>query len=168
MPRTTALGQATRVAPEDADHDLLAVLDDPEHPATLLARTADGRDIELPASLVRMLRAAVHHLLRGNTVLTLPLETRLTPNQAAELLGISRPFLLDLIARGHLVAEALPESRHRVLRLADVLEFQAKRERRGHARRAIVEIVEDETPRDPWPRRPYEGGNAMGLVQPAY
>jgi excisionase family DNA binding protein len=78
------------------------------------------------------------------TVPTLPLETRLTPNEAAELLGISRPFLLDLIARGHLAAEALPESRHRILRLADVLEFQAKRERRGQARRAIVETVEDE------------------------
>ena len=71
-------------------------------------------------------------------------ETGLTPNEAAELLGISRPFLLDLMARGQLAAEALPESRHRIVRLADVLEFQAKRERRGQARRAIVEIVEDE------------------------
>ena len=78
------------------------------------------------------------------------------------MLGISRPFLLDLIARGHLAAEALPESRHRILRLADVLQFQAKRERRGHARGAIVEIVEDEFPRDPWRFSPDRGCCRIG------
>lgn len=74
-------------------------------------------------------------------------ETGLTPNEAAELLGISRPFLLDLMTRGRLAAGALPESRHRIVRLADVLEFQAEGERRGQTKLAIgeiVEIVEDE------------------------
>jgi excisionase family DNA binding protein len=89
--------------------------------------------------------------LRGNRAATVrrgrgehggPRETQLTPNEAAELLGISRPFLLDLMTRGRLAAGALPESRHRIVRLADVLEFQAEGERRGQTKLAIAEIVE--------------------------
>jgi len=110
----------------------------------LLARTSDRREIELPSALSRVLRAAVQDLLDGHTVLILSLETSLSPNEAAELLGISRPFLLDLIADGRIPAERLPGSSHRVLRLSDLLAFQADRERRGAARRAIMDIVEDE------------------------
>ena len=144
MPRPAVLTNATRVAPEDTDRASLVALDDADNPVRLIARTSDGREIELPEALGRMLRAAAHDLLGGNTVLALPLETRLTPNEAAELLGISRPFLLDLIAQGRIPAEPLPDSTHRLLRLTDVLAFQAERERRGEARRAIMQIVEDE------------------------
>lgn len=144
MSRTAVLANATKVAPEDADRELLITLGDSEHPARLLVRTPDGREVELPAALARMVHGAAGELLHGNIVLLLALETCLTPNEAAELLGVSRPFLLDLITRGHLEAESLPGSSHRLLRLADVLEFQAKRERRGEARRAIMEIAEEE------------------------
>jgi excisionase family DNA binding protein len=144
VPRSSVLGHAISVEPDEADRASLAVLDDDEHPVRLIARTSDGREIELPEALGRMVRATVRDLLGGNTVLALPMETRLTPNEAAELLGISRPFLLELIAAGRIPAEALPDSRHRLLRLTDVLAFQAVRERRGQARRAIMQIVEDE------------------------
>lgn len=144
MPRTSVLSHATRVAPEETDRASLAALGDDGAPVRLIARTGDGREIELPEALGRMLRAAILDLLDGNTVLTLPLETCLTPNEAAELLGISRPFLLDLIEQGKIPAATLPGSRHRLLRLTDILAFQAERERRGNARRAIMQIVEDE------------------------
>jgi excisionase family DNA binding protein len=138
------LANATRVAPEETDRASLTALGDDDNPVHLIARTSDGREIELPEALGRMLRAAALDLLDGNTVLTLPLETRLTPNEAAELLGISRPFLLDLIAQGKIPAAPLPDSSHLLLRLTDLLAFQAERERRGNARQAIMQIVEDE------------------------
>jgi excisionase family DNA binding protein len=72
-----------------------------------------------------------------------PLETRLTPNEAAQLPGISRPFLLRLIDHGHLPATHLTGSTHRHLRLADVLEFQGRRERRRNATEQISNIVEE-------------------------
>lgn len=76
-------------------------------------------------------------------MLAVPLKTRLTPNEAAELLGVSRPFLLRLIDQGTLPAENLPGSRHRHLRLSVVLEFQTRRERRREATRRIAELAED-------------------------
>jgi excisionase family DNA binding protein len=143
MPRTTALARATRIEPTDADHDILNALDRANAPGQLVLRAADGREIELPDVLTALVRAATHILAQGDILLAVPLETRLTPNEAAELLGVSRPFVLRLIDEGHLSAENLPGSTHRHLRLADVLEFQARREQRHKATGQISHIVED-------------------------
>ena len=48
-------------------------------------------------------------------------EVRLTPAEVGELLGLSRPFVVRLLDAGEIPAEHLPDSRHRVVRLADVL-----------------------------------------------
>ena len=143
MPRTAVLSHATRVEPTPADHEVFAELEQHGLRGTLVLQASDGRAIGLPDSLARLVLAAVHSLAQGDTVLALPLETRLTPNEAAELLGISRPFLLRLIDDGKIAAEHLPGSSHRYLRLSDVLEFQAQREKRREAAQAISEIAED-------------------------
>ncbi|WP_053619205.1 helix-turn-helix domain-containing protein [Nocardiopsis sp. NRRL B-16309] len=70
-------------------------------------------------------------------------ETTLSPAEAAEMLGLSRPFVVRLLDEGAIPSERLPGSRrHRMVRLEDVLEFQAKRERRREGRRKIVDAVE--------------------------
>jgi excisionase family DNA binding protein len=69
-------------------------------------------------------------------------EVRLTPAEAGELLGLSRPFVARLLDAGELASEYLPGSRHRVIALADVLEFRARRERRREGRRRIADVVE--------------------------
>ena len=58
-----------------------------------------------------------------------------------ELLGLSRPFVARLLDAGEIPSERLPDSRHRVVRLADVLEFQVRRERRRAGRRRIADEV---------------------------
>ena len=62
--------------------------------------------------------------------------------EVGELLGLSRPFVVRLLDDGEIPSEFLPDSRHRVVRLADVLEFQTKRERRRSGRRHVAEAVE--------------------------
>jgi excisionase family DNA binding protein len=52
---------------------------------------------------------------------------------AAELLGLSRPFVARLLERGDIPSELLPGSRHRRIKLEDVLAVQ---DRRVEARRA--------------------------------
>lgn len=143
MARSALVAHSTRIEPTAADHDLLTALDSEVPQGRLVLRGPDGTEIDLPESLATLVRATAQALARGNTVLAVPLETRLTPNEAAELLGVSRPFLLRLINEGILPAEFLPGSRHRHLRLSDVLEFQAGRERRREATRRISEIVEE-------------------------
>jgi excisionase family DNA binding protein len=93
--------------------------------------------------LVTILLASAGELSEGHAVTVIASEVRLTPAEVGELLGLSRPFVVRLIDAGDLAAEHLPGSRHRLVRLSDVLEFQARRERRRTGRRRVVDAVED-------------------------
>jgi excisionase family DNA binding protein len=109
----------------------------------LVLRLPDGKEITLPASLIRVLLASAGPLSEGLAVTVLASDVELTPQEVGELLGLSRPFVVRLIDAGDLPAERLPHSRHRVVRLSDVLEFQARRERRRLGRRRLAQAVED-------------------------
>jgi len=87
--------------------------------------------------------ASAGELSEGHAVTILASEVMLTPAEVGELLGLSRPFVVHLIEGGELPAEHLPGSRHRVVRLSDVLEFQARRERRRTGRRRVAEAVDE-------------------------
>jgi excisionase family DNA binding protein len=76
-------------------------------------------------------------------VTILATEVPLTPAEAGELLGLSRPFVVWLLDEGRIPAEFLPKSRHRVISLADLLEFQAVRERRKQGRTQIADAFQD-------------------------
>jgi excisionase family DNA binding protein len=73
--------------------------------------------------------------------MAIPAEVMLTPTETAELLGLSRPFVARLLDRGDIPSELLPESRHRRIKLEDVLAFQDRRERRSEGRRRIADIA---------------------------
>jgi excisionase family DNA binding protein len=131
MPRTGVLVHATRIEADSSDRELLEHLEATAAASEVLLvlRGPNGTDIELPGSLVSLVLAAAHDLAKGNAVFTLPVETRLTPREVAEVLGLSRPFVARLLDEGEIPSQHLPDSRHRVVRLVDVLEFQARRER---------------------------------------
>ncbi|NKY99641.1 helix-turn-helix domain-containing protein [Nocardiopsis alborubida] len=144
MVRSSVLGRAPRIEPRGEDRWITekVVSFTGTSGARLLLRTADGSELALPESLVRILVASANELSEGHAVTVLASETCLTPAEAAELLGLSRPFVVRLLDAGEIPSERLPDSRHRVVRLEDVLEFQARRERRRAGRRRIAEAVE--------------------------
>ncbi|MFD3807587.1 excisionase family DNA-binding protein [Streptomyces sp. NPDC058619] len=65
--------------------------------------------------------------------------TRLTPAEAAEVLGLSRPFTVRLLDSGDIPSDRPPGSRRRLVRLADVLAFPERRNRRREGRRRIAD-----------------------------
>jgi excisionase family DNA binding protein len=103
----------------------------------------DGRTVALPAALVDVVRATAGELANGHTVTVLPAETVLTPAEAGQLLGLSRPFVVRLLDEGEIPSERLPRSRHRRVRLSDVLAFNARRDQRREGRRRIAETLSD-------------------------
>ncbi|MGE5830424.1 MAG: helix-turn-helix domain-containing protein [Micromonosporaceae bacterium] len=144
MARSSVLGNATRVEPRPDDMESAAAVSRiAAEVVELVLRLPDGHDIVLPTTLVKILLASAGELAEGHAVTVLASEVRLTPADVGELLGLSRPFVVRLIDSGQLAAQHLPDSRHRVVRLADVLEFQARRERRRSGRQRIAEAVED-------------------------
>ncbi|MFF0910926.1 excisionase family DNA-binding protein [Microbacterium enclense] len=71
------------------------------------------------------------HVGRGASVSLEPIDRQLTTQQAATLLGVSRNTLVRLLDEHELPFERLGESRHRRLRLQDVLAYRdRKREER--------------------------------------
>ena len=69
-------------------------------------------------------------------------EVALGPAEAADLLGLSRPFVVRLLDDGTIPSQQLPQSRQRKVLLSDVLSFQDRRSRMRAGRRKIMEIVE--------------------------
>jgi len=143
MARSSVLGEATRVEPTSDDRDRAAAISRAAvgvSQATL--RLPDGEEIVLPESLVAVLIASAGQLSQGHGVTVLATEVSLTPAEVGELLGLSRPFVARLLDAGEIPSDHLPDSKHRVVRLVDVLEFQARRERRRAGRRRIADAVQ--------------------------
>ncbi len=145
MARSSVLGSATRVAPEPEDKDLVAIINQAVAKVTHLAvRLPSGEEVELPEALIKILKASAEELSAGRSVTVLASEELLTPAEAAELLGLSRPFVARLLDHEQIPSEFLPGSTHRLIKLTDVLAFQTERQRRRTGINRIREIAESE------------------------
>lgn len=84
----------------------------------------DGETMEIPASLYEVLRRAAHQLAAGMAVSIVPIGTQLSTQQAADLLGVSRPHVVKLLE-----SDEIPHTKtgkHRRVLLEDVLTYQAR------------------------------------------
>lgn len=61
-----------------------------------------NEDVTLPASAVRLLVDLLAQMAEGNAVTLIPIHAELTTQQAADFLGVSRPFLVKLLEEGQL------------------------------------------------------------------
>ncbi|USY19977.1 helix-turn-helix domain-containing protein [Nocardiopsis exhalans] len=143
MARASVLGDSPTIEPDAEDRSAAQrLLQGVGEESQLALKLADGSELPLSEALVKALLALAGELSVGHVVRVLAAETTLTPAETAEVLGLSRPFVVRLLDEGAIPSEHLPGSRHRVVRLEDVLEFQARRERRREGRRKIADAVE--------------------------
>ena len=103
------------------------------------ALTINGETIELPSAAAEALLQVVDVMRRGLAVTVAPQDQRLTTQEAADMLGISRPTLVRMLEAGEIPFEKV--RRHRRLFLTDVLEFR-ERQRRA-ANEALSDMVTD-------------------------
>ena len=86
-------------------------------------------------------RAMLDDVAHGARVVVLRAEDEVTPAEAADLLGVTRQFVDRLCEDGVLAFRRLPGSRHRRIRVQDVVDVAAEREHRhtgGDAIRAAT------------------------------
>ncbi|MDL2343017.1 helix-turn-helix domain-containing protein [Deinococcus sp. MIMF12] len=79
--------------------------------------------VTLPPTLAHLLSEVLGRLAQGEALTILPAGRELTTQEAADLLGVSRPFLIEKV----LEAGRLPYRRvgkHRRIRLGDLLDYQ--------------------------------------------
>lgn len=102
----------------------------------------NGEHIVLPGEVFEALRDIVRLMAQGRAVTIAPVHQRLTTQEAAELLGISRPTFVKLLEAGELPYER--PGRHRRVRLVDVLEYRDRRStQRREALDRMVEIADE-------------------------
>jgi excisionase family DNA binding protein len=116
-----------------------AVLEGEESGLSFQIRAA-GRNVEpidLPYVVTRLLVDILKQTAAGNAVTLVPVSAEVTTSQAADLLNVSRPFLIGLVENGTLPARRV--GTHRRLPLRDVLAYKAE----NFARRskALDELV---------------------------
>lgn len=131
MSDLTALGLSDKEIP--SYRRLQSLVQKSTHPALV---GEDGEQVILPKSLYRVLVRIVQHLSEGHAVSVVPVNQELTTQQAANHLGVSRPYLVRLLD-----AKRIPFHRvgtHRRVYLKDLLTFREKRDQKRHV--ALVSL----------------------------
>jgi excisionase family DNA binding protein len=96
----------------------------------------------LPASVVQLLKQALSEIARGHAVTLVSLETELSAHQAADVLKVSRPFLIKLLEQGHIPYRMVGS--HRRIELKDVLAYkQASDAERREALRELTKQAQE-------------------------
>lgn len=103
---------------------------------------AKGQRLELSTTLAKVVHRAAELLAEGRPVAVLPEEEMLSTSAAAELLNISRQYLVRMVDAGELAA--MKVGSHRRLRAADVAAFKAVRDaKRATALDRLTKLSEE-------------------------
>lgn len=94
---------------------------------TAALRLIDGEiDIKIPISAIHMLRDILNQMAQGNAVSLVPVHAELTTQQAADILNVSRPYLVKLLEKGDIAFHKV--GRHRRILFQDIMNYMAQRD----------------------------------------
>lgn len=84
----------------------------------------DGSEevIELPYAALRLLANILAQMAQGNACTLIPVHAELTTQQAADVLNVSRPFVVGLIKSGQLPCRQI--GTHRRIQFSDLMNFK--------------------------------------------
>jgi excisionase family DNA binding protein len=81
-----------------------------------------GQDISIPAPAARLLADVLTEMAKGNAVALMPVHAELTTQQAADVLNVSRPFLINLLEEGKIPYRKV--GTHRRILVSDVIAYK--------------------------------------------
>lgn len=90
-----------------------------------------GENLTIPEPLYSLLKDAVRNLTQGRSLVLIPEDRQLTTQQAGELLGVSRPFLIRLLDAGEMPFSLV--GRHRRIKVSDLVDYSKRKSDRKDA-----------------------------------
>jgi excisionase family DNA binding protein len=97
----------------------------------------ESEQFTLPEVAFTMLSQILDEFAQGHAVALAPVDRKVTTQEAAAILGVSRPYVIKQLEAGRLVFSKV--GTHRRMRMADVLEYKARMEAEADA--AMAELV---------------------------
>jgi excisionase family DNA binding protein len=107
------LSTALRASPRSAEHYELI--------------SPNGERHRIPESVIRGIERIAEVLARGDALTIVPVGARMTTQQAADLLNISRQYLVRLLEDNQIPYDRT--GKHRRLKVEDVLAYKQRRDR---------------------------------------
>lgn len=96
--------------------------DTPHCTMKIVSDSTQGEAVTIPIGALRLLVEILTQMAKGNVVSIAPVKKELTTSEAAEILNVSRPYLVDLLESGKIPFRKVG-TRRRVL-YQDLMEYK--------------------------------------------
>ena len=89
--------------------------------AVQITVTGSEEPLSIPKKAMALLKVILDNMAQGKSITLLPSDSEISTQQAADILNVSRPYLIKLIEVGKIPSKKV--GTHRRLRLTDILAY---------------------------------------------
>lgn len=105
-------------------------------------KSDEGHSIKVPVKVFKLLLDILSQMAKGNAISIVPSEAELSTQQAADMLNVSRPFLVKLLKEEKIPYKQV--GRHRRILLEDLLAYMKKQDQvREKALQALADQAQE-------------------------
>lgn len=108
----------------------------------LQVQLEDGKVLRLPKAAADLLRHILNEMAIGNAVTIIPIHAELTTQEAADLLNVSRPFLVRLLEEGKIKHHKVGTHRRIKFKELEAYRLGAEAERKAAMEELAAEAQE--------------------------
>ena len=124
-PQLTAPNEMEMLLARESSRRLVQLLSNQdEYRIQFLEKDHATETLDIPASAMRLLAYILTEMAEGNSVSLLPVHAELSTQQAADILNVSRPFLVQLLEKGEISFRRV--GTHRRVRFGDLIAYKRK------------------------------------------